>query len=140
MTRVFVDTSAWYAAAAPDDVSHARSVRLLGDHVGRLATTDHVLVETWALARSRRDRDAADALLEAILGRNLAEVLTSTVDDVRTALRVGRLFGDQGFSMVDRTSWAVMERHGIQEAIAFDADFAVYRYGPGLRRAFTVHR
>ena len=51
-----------------------------------------------------------------------------------------RLFSDQDFSMTDRTSWAVMERHGIEEAIAFDVDFAVYRYGLGLRRAFTVHR
>ena len=140
MTRIFVDTSAWYAAAASDDVSHDRAVRLLSDHAGRLTTTDHVLVETWAVARSRRNRTAADALLETILGRNLSEVLTATPDDIRMALRIGELLGDQDFSMVDRTSWAVMERHGIEEAVAFDADFAVYRYGPGLRRAFTVHR
>ena len=140
MTRIFVDTSAWYAAAASDDVSHDRAVRLLSDHARRLTTTDHVLVETWAVARSRRNRTAADALLETILGRNLSEVLTATPDDIRMALRIGELFGDQDFSMVDRTSWAVMERHGIEEAVALDADFAVYRYGPGLRRAFTVHR
>ena len=42
--------------------------------------------------------------------------------------------------MADGTTWAVLERHGIEEAVAFDADFAVYRYGPGLRRAFIVHR
>ena len=140
MTRVFVDTSAWYAAAAGDDVSHDRAVRLLSDHAGRLTTTDHVLVETWAVARSRRNRMAADTLVEAVLGRNLSEVLTATPDDIRMALRIGELFGDQDFSIVDRTSWAVMERHGIEEAVAFDADFAVYRYGPGLRRAFTVYR
>ena len=140
MTRVFVDTSAWYAAAANDDASHDRSVRLLSDHTGWLTTTDHVLVETWALARSRRDRTAADALVETIMARNLAEVLTATPEDIRMALRIGELFSDQDFSMVDRTSWAVMERHGIEEAVAFDADFAVYRYGPRLQRAFTVHR
>lgn len=33
-----------------------------------------------------------------------------------------------------------MERHGIDEAVSFDADFAIYRYGPGLSRAFTIHR
>ena len=42
--------------------------------------------------------------------------------------------------MVDRTSSAALERHGIEEAVAFDSDFAVYRYDPGMRRAFIVHR
>ena len=99
-----------------------------------------MLVETWAVARSRRNLVAADALVETILGQNLAEVLTATPDDIRMALRIGEVFNDQDFSIVDRTSWAVMERHGIEEAVAFDADFAVYRYGRSLRRAFIVHR
>ena len=78
--------------------------------------------------------------MATILGRNLADVLTATPEDIRAALRIGEVFGDQDFSMVDRTSWAVMERHGIDETASFDVDFAVYRYGPGLSRAFTVHR
>lgn len=140
MSRVFVDTSAWYALAAPDDASHHLAVRLLREHEGRLATTDHVLVETWAVARSRRHRAAADELVAAIVDRNVAEVLTATRQDVVTALRIGETFADQDFSMVDRTSWAVMERGGITEAVAFDIDFSVYRFGPGLRQAFTIHR
>ena len=140
MKRVFVDTGAWYALAASDDASHERAIAVLDAHAGRLATTDHVLVETWAVARSRRNRAAADALVATILGRNLADVLTATPEDIRAALRIGELFGDQDFSMVDRTSWSVMERHGIDEAASFDVDCAVYRYGPGLSRAFTIHR
>ena len=140
MTRVFVDTGAWYALAASDDVSHERAVTVLREHSGRLATTDHVLIETWFVARSRRDCAAADALVATILDRTLAEVLTATPQDILTALRIGELFSDQDFSMIDRTSWAVMERHGIEEAVAFDIDFAIYRYGHGRRRAFTIHR
>lgn len=140
MNRVFVDTSAWYAAAAENDASHERAVRLLSEHAGRLVTTDHVLVETWALARHRRNLDRADALIKTIIDQGLVEVLTATPDDIRAALRIGKLFSDQEFSLIDRTSWAVMQRHGIEEAIAFDVDFAVYRYGLDLRRAFTVHR
>lgn len=140
MSRVFVDTSAWYALAATDDASHPRAVAVLEEHSGRLATTDHVLVETWMVARSRRDRAAADALVAAIIDHSLAELLTATPQDVAAALRIGEVYRDQDFSMVDRTSWAVMERHRIEEAAAFAVDFAVYRYGPGLRQAFTVHR
>lgn len=140
MTRVFVDTGAWYALGANTDLSHDRAVALLSEHAGRLATTDHVLVETWAIARSRHHRVAADELVATILNRNLADVLTATPQDIATSLVIGERFSDQAFSMVDRTSWAVMERYGIQEAVSFDADFAVYRYGPGLGRAFTVYR
>ena len=123
-----------------DDASHERAGRTLDPNAGRLAPTDHVLVETWAVARRRRHRAAANALVALILGCSLAEVLTATSEDVRTALRIGDLFDDQDFSIVDRTSWAVMERHGIYEAVSFDIDFSVYRYGPGLRHAFTIHR
>lgn len=140
MKRVFVDTGVWYALAATDDVSHERAVAVVGAHAGRLATTDHVLVETWTVARSRRNRAAADAMIATILGRNLADVLTATPEDVRAALAIGERFADQDFSIIDRTSWAVMERHGIDEAASFDTDFAIYRYGPGLGRAFTIHR
>ena len=79
-------------------VSHHLAVRLLGEHQGRLATTDHVLVETWAVARSRRHRAAADELVATILDRNVAEVLTATRQDIVTALRIGETFADQDFS------------------------------------------
>ena len=140
MSRVFVDTSAWYALAASDDASHLRAVAVLREHSGRLVTTDHVLVETWFVARSRRDRASADALVSTVFDHDLAEVLTATPQDILHALRIGRLFGDQDFSMIDRTSWAVMERHGVKEAVSFDIDYAIYRYGPDLRGAFTIHR
>ena len=32
-----------------------------------------------------------------------------------------------------------MERLGITNALALDADFRIYRYGPRRRRAFAVH-
>jgi predicted nucleic acid-binding protein len=56
------------------------------------------------------------------------------------ALDIGRGFRDQRFSLVDRTSFAVMERLGVSRAIAFDDDFVVYRFGPDRRRAFEVMR
>ena len=53
---------------------------------------------------------------------------------------MGEDFPDQDFSLVDRTSFAVMERLGLERAASFDEDFAVYRWGPGRRRAFDVLR
>ena len=49
-----------------------------------------------------------------------------------------RRYGDQDFSVVDRTSFAVMLRLGVTTALAFDHDFAVFRWGPGNRRRFDL--
>lgn len=140
MAPVFVDTSAWFAIGSEADAWHGRADELLSLHASRLVTTDHVLVETWTLARHRADRHAADLLVSNIVEGRLAEILAATPQDLLAALHIGREFSDQDFSLVDRTSWAVMERHGIDEAVSFDIDFAVYRYGRDRRRAFTIHR
>lgn len=79
-------------------------------------------MEIWAIARSRRNRAATDALVCTVFSRGLVEVLTATPQDIRIALRIGELFSDQEFSMVDRTSWVVMELCGITEAVSETPD------------------
>jgi predicted nucleic acid-binding protein len=32
-----------------------------------------------------------------------------------------------------------MQRLGVHEAIAFDRDFSIYRFGHDMRSSFTVH-
>jgi predicted nucleic acid-binding protein len=56
------------------------------------------------------------------------------------AFAIGEAYGDQDFSIVDRTSFAVMQRLGLERAASLDDDFAVFRYGPQRRLAFTVVR
>lgn len=135
---LFVDTSVWYAAADADDVSNARAKEILtaGD---ALVTTDHVLVETWSLLRWRIHREAADNFwLGLRSGVGVVECVGEA--DLEAAWTLGRDFPDQDFSLVDRTSFAVMLRLGLSRAAAFDDDFAVFRYGPRRSRAFEVLR
>jgi len=40
----------------------------------------------------------------------------------------------------DRTSFAVMRRLGLERVASLDDDFAIYRFGPNRKRAFTVVR
>jgi len=42
------------------------------------------------------------------------------------------------FSMVDCTSFAVIERLGIRRAFAFDVHFRVFRLGPWRRQALEI--
>ena len=62
----------------------------------------------------------------------------SGIRDLEAAWTIGERFPDQDFSLVDRTSFALMERLGISRVISFDADFAVFRYGHGRKSAFEV--
>jgi uncharacterized protein len=136
--NLFVDTSAFYAATDAGDRSHSRATELL-QAAQALVTTDHVLVESWLLMRARGGWVAAERFWAAIR-RGLATVEPVLPVDLDAAWRIGEAFADQDFSIVDRTSFAVMERLGLTGAISFDADFAIYRFGPRRDRAFDVRR
>lgn len=134
----FVDSSAFYAALDDDDVDSARARASLGSGE-RLLTTDHVLVECWLLLQRRLGAHVADRFWDS-LRAGAAVVEHVTPADLDAAWRIGEAFPDQQFSLVDRTSFAVMERLGVHRAVAFDDDFAVYRFGPRRERAFEVLR
>lgn len=135
---VFVDTSVWFAAANIRDRYNARAKQLLAD-MGAPLLTDHILVETWRLLNSRVHRRAAESFWLGIR-RGSAELEKVTAADLETAWAIGEAFADQDFSIVDRTSFAVMERLGIMRAASFDDDFAVYRFGRNRDRAFDILR
>jgi predicted nucleic acid-binding protein len=135
---LFVDSSAWYAAADRGDRSHARAKQVLSSNEG-LITTDHVLIETWLLLRYRIGRSAAERFWEGLRG-GAAEVETVNEGDLALAWAAGEAFPDQDFSIVDRTSFAVMQRLGLRRVATFDDHFAVFRFGRAKRQAFDVVR
>lgn len=135
---LFVDTSAWYAAASRGDRHNSRAKRLLRtDEL--LVTSDHVLVETWRLIHHFLSADAAEIFWDG-LRSGAATIEQTTAADLEAAWVIGERFPDQDFSLVDRTSFALMERLGISCVISFDSDFAVFRYGRGRKRALEVLR
>ena len=64
----------------------------------------------------------------------------TTSADLEAAWATGQRFSDQDFSLVDRTSFALMERLGLTRVISFDNDFAIFRYGRGRNSAFELLR
>lgn len=135
---MLVDTSAWYAAADSADRSNKRAHEILAGGE-RLVTTDHVLLETWLLLRHRLSWQAAELFWEG-LRAGVAAIEPVTTADLEVAFTTGQDFPDQDFSIADRTSFAVMQRLGIDRVASFDDDFAVFRFGRDRKRAFEVIR
>jgi predicted nucleic acid-binding protein len=135
---LFVDTSVLYAALDRADVGHVRARELLSMRES-LLTTDHVLVETWLLAQRRLGQLVAEAFWGGIRAGGVAFATVESVD-LDAAWQIGAAFPDQAFSIVDRTSFAVMLRLGVHRAASFDTDFAVFRFGPRRDRAFEIVR
>ena len=134
---LFVDTSMFYAAVDAGDIDHERAKQALSGETGELVTSDHVLFETWRLLRKRLGRPVAERFFESIRS-GLAKLECIEPRDVEAAWAIGLRFPDQDFSIVDRTSFALMERLGVPRVATFDSDFAIYRFGPRLDRAFEI--
>lgn len=134
----FVDASVWFAAANNRDSYNGRAKELLSA-IGDPMLTDYVLVETWTLLRIRVHWRAAEQFWFETR-RSGIPVERVRPADLDVAWTIGETFADQDFSIVDRTSFAVMERLGITRVASFDSDFAIYRYGRNRDRAFEVIR
>lgn len=135
---LFVDTSVWFAALDSSERENSRAKAILKSGEP-LITTDHVLVETWSLLRYRGGREVAERFWEG-LRHGVAAIEPVSQADLESAWQIGLSWRDQDFSIVDRTSFAVMLRLGIERAASLDNHFAVFRFGPRRRHAFTVVR
>lgn len=125
MSRVFVDTSGVLALLIPGDKAHKRALRAfrqLAEERAGLATTSYTLVEIYALLGRRfgmdevsRFRDAYEPLLDVVwIDQRLH------TSGLETMLNSGR----RRLSLVDATSFVVMEQEQIDRAFAIDKHFA----------------
>jgi predicted nucleic acid-binding protein len=128
----------FYAAADSGDRSNARAKEVLRTSE-RLVTSDHVLVESWFLIGHRLGRQAAEGFWEG-LRRGAAAIEPVVAGDLEVAFGIGVDFPDRDFSIVDRTSFALMQRLGILRAAALDEHFAIFRFGRQRDRAFEIVR
>lgn len=119
----FVDTSALYALLDEDDANHDRARATFERLRGRdLVTHSYVVVEVVALVSRRLGWAAVERLLDGIL----PVIRIVGVDEAThaAALRAFRGGRSVGVSLVDQTSFAFMRAEGVDQAFAFDGDFA----------------
>ena len=119
----FVDTSFWVALQLARDERHAAARELWQTVSGPLLTTNHVVGESWTFLRRRAGHLAALRFLQATAGsqRLAIEHVGEPVES--DAWNWLRRRDERPYSFVDATSFAVMRRRRIREALAFDGDF-----------------
>jgi predicted nucleic acid-binding protein len=120
----FADTSFWYARAIARDRRHAEAMELAARLPGeRVVTSNLVLGETWTLLARRAGHRRAIRWVDSV---RAAPVVVERVDgDVEAeAWEWLRRHDERPYSFVDATSFALMRRLRIREALAFDGDFA----------------
>ncbi|MEA2583516.1 MAG: hypothetical protein QOF33_1601 [Thermomicrobiales bacterium] len=116
---VFVDTGAYAALALTSDANHRRALATaLERRRAFLCTTNWVVAETYALILARAGRTAAISILDRF-EQSPDLIVRVAEDDERRAYEIVRHYQDKTFSLVDATSFAVMERLGMTEAFTF---------------------
>lgn len=128
--KVLVDTAAFVALSDRRDGLHqtARQIRarLISQHA-RLLTTNFVFAETHALLAKRIGLEAAlDVCLALRTGP--IQLVRIAEEDENRAIDILTRNTDKDFSYTDATSFAVMERLGIEMAFTFDHHFGQYGF------------
>ena len=120
----FVDTSFWFARAIERDRRHPEAAALAESLRGEpVVTSNLVLGEAWTLLAHRAGHDRAVHWLDSVRTERVAiERVDVDVEDEAWAWL--RQHDERPYSFVDATSFALMRKLRITEALAFDGDFA----------------
>jgi uncharacterized protein len=122
---IFVDSSFWIAVSFRRDPDHESATAALREHASHsLVTSNHVVGETWTFVNRRYGHPSAIAVIDRIqrAGRVRVEHVSSRLDE--EAWSWLRRRDEREYSFVDATSFALMRKLRIREALAFDGDFA----------------
>jgi len=127
---VFVDSSGFFAHLAAADPFHEKATSLFRQAKAeqwQLVSTTAVVFETYALLlyRTRHGRTNALAFLDSV-ERGFCSIERPSIQDEAKAFALLRAHEDKAYSLCDATSFVIMERLGIREAIAFDRHFREY--------------
>ncbi|MCW3490719.1 type II toxin-antitoxin system VapC family toxin [Dethiobacter alkaliphilus] len=120
---IFIDTSAWYAYVNSKDPNHQLISNLMHRLKGDLVTSNYVFDEILTLVRMRMGHSVAVEVGEALLNPKNVFMERVTAKDERHAWQLFSARKDQSYSYTDCTSFIIMKRMGIKQALTLDKHF-----------------
>lgn len=120
----FVDTSFWIALRFRRDARFPEARAIWEAGTGPLLTTPLVIGETWTFLSRRAGPRRAVQFLDAVAKLPRLTVRHVDEDAESEAWRWLRRHDERHYSFVDATSFVLMRRLRIREALAFDGDFS----------------
>jgi predicted nucleic acid-binding protein len=121
---IFVDSSFWIALFIPRDRRHLEARALFQGLAAQTITSNHICSETWTYLRRRVGHARAVAFLDRLERSKNVGLNFISPDLEHEALAWLRQHDEREYSFVDATSFALMRKLRIREALAFDGDFA----------------
>jgi uncharacterized protein len=123
MTPLFADTSFFVAFLSPGDEHHETAVEYMEDYPDPLLTTQWVLAELGNFLSARPARKAFQPFVEALWEDGLVRVEEATDEWFRLGVELYGQRPDKEWSLVDCTSFMIMRRRSIQDALTADHHF-----------------
>lgn len=134
MTAVFADTSYWVAMVNPNDQHHRAAV---GTEIGsrRLVTSQFVLLEVASFGARPGARAQAVGLLRTIAADRRIRVVPASARLFDEGLELFRASTDKQWSLTDCTSFVLMRRLRLTDALTADRHFEQAGFRALLRKA-----
>jgi predicted nucleic acid-binding protein len=126
--RVLVDSSGFLAAFNPRDNHHEDGKAIwdaLLDQRFSMYTTNFLVAEAHNLFITRVGHQQARTFLRSVIESKIRIIRVRAADEEQARAIVFR-YTDKDYSLVDGTSFVIMERLGIPFAFTFDDHFAQY--------------
>jgi predicted nucleic acid-binding protein len=130
MNRVFADTWFYLAAVSPREQDHQQATRFAATFTGRIVTTDFVLLETANFLRAPNVRPVFLRLIGDLRKDPRTMIVPASHSTFRQAVTLFAARPDKAWSLTDCTSFVVMKRLGLREALTADEHFRQAGFEP----------
>ncbi len=128
--KAFIDTSAFCAITIPGDRHNAKAKFLykqLEEHRAIIYTSNYVMDEIYTLLKTRGSHRTAIKFMDQVKDSNIV-ILWITDEVEQDAQDIFRRLDDKKLSFTDCTSFALINRYGIETVFAFDEHFRYHPY------------
>lgn len=123
MKPVFADTAYFVAFCGPSDAFHTQAIAASASLLGRVVTTEYVLVESGGLHCRPEDRPAFINLVRDLESDPAVVIVPASTALFHHGFELFAARPDKEWSLVDCISIVVMKQYRLKDALTTDRHF-----------------